>query len=204
MDKDNAIEPITKQVSEINFTHKRKERGDHKVHLSKLVTHKSKVMSQFHAGNETELLSKKSCLERKSAIISQLDNEILEGLDGKKLMNNEIEETEEFQNELTEAVVKIEIFLDERKNLVESEHSETRTILKPVPTTKGVKLPKLKIAKLYKDPTEFLSFLEAFHATVNRDKSISDVLKVTYLKGFHRGDTAATIKGLICRQLWGF
>ena len=92
------------------------------------------------------------------------------------------------------------MILDKRKKLVWSEHLEIWTILNPVSTAKGVKLFKLEIAKYSGDPNEFLTFLEAFDATVNRDKSISNVQKFAFLKSFHTGDAAATIKGLPLKQ----
>ena len=51
-------------------------------------------------------------------------------------------------------------------------------------------------SKNFLGPKEFFTFLEEFDATVNRDKSISDVQKFTYLKGFHTGSAPATAKGL--------
>ena len=55
---------------------------------------------------------------------------------------------------------------------------KTHTILNLMSMTEDVKLPKLE---------EVLTFSEAFDATVDRGKSLSDIWKFTYLKDFLTG-----------------
>ena len=53
--------------------------------------------------------------------------------------------------------------------------------------TEDVKLPKLETENFSGDLKEVLTFSEAFDATVDRGKSLSDIWKFTYLKDFLTG-----------------
>ena len=71
----DGVEPVTAR--------EKKFRGGHKVHLRKLISSVNHVLRDTdRTENKAELLSRKLQLERKAQIISKLDEEILEEIEG--------------------------------------------------------------------------------------------------------------------------
>ena len=85
----DSIEPVTAR--------KKKIRGEHKVHLRKLLTSVNDLLRDTDsAENNAELLSRKLQLERKAQIISILEEENLEEIEHEGEIAHEIETARRF------------------------------------------------------------------------------------------------------------
>ena len=59
----------------------------------------------------------------------------------------------------------------------------------------NIRLPKLSIESFDGDPQHFLEFWDSFRYSVNENNSISNVQKMTYLKGLLKEDAESSISG---------
>ena len=100
----NATTPA---VDGVGASKKRKVRGGHRAHLTKMLTEVTKQLTEYREERESKVLTLKSCLERKAEILSKLDADILEEMDDGGQMGMEIDQAEELQNQITEAIIKI-------------------------------------------------------------------------------------------------
>ena len=60
---------------------KKRVRGGHRAHLTKMLAEVATQLTGYEENREAKELTLKSCLERKSGVLSKLDSEILEEID---------------------------------------------------------------------------------------------------------------------------
>ena len=87
---------------------RKKVRGGHKAHLTKMLGELRDVLDGYTSERESRILTLKSCLERKADIISKLDEEILGETEEETAIALEIEEAEDVQNKIRENIIRIE------------------------------------------------------------------------------------------------
>ena len=139
---------------------------------------------------QAPLESIRNTLQRKRDIITTLDEEITNLLD-KQEIEKEIVDRSEFEDELEDALCRIERALRNQagkqpsQQSVHSQHSFDK-----------VKLPKLPLLTFNGDPTEWAPFWESFESTIDNNANLADIDKFKYLQRSLTGDAAQTITGL--------
>eukprot|EP00794_Sanderia_malayensis_P015493 gene15493-17071_t len=140
---------------------------------------------------QTKLESYKNTLERKRKDIETLDADIINALEKDDDIEKDILDREEFEEEVTETICRIQNILKAR---TESPHrinweSQSRKEAQ-------VKLPKLNMLTFNGDPTQWISFSESFKSSIDGNQNLAKVEKMKYLQGLLSGPAAETIKGL--------
>eukprot|EP00794_Sanderia_malayensis_P002359 gene2359-2720_t len=140
---------------------------------------------------QTKLESYKNTLERKRKDIETLDADIINALEKDDDIEKDILDREEFEEEVSETICRIQNILKAR---TESPHrinweSQSRKEAQ-------VKLPKLNMLTFNGDPTQWISFSESFKSSIDGNQNLAKVEKMKYLQGLQSGPAAETIKGL--------
>ena len=174
-----------------------KIRGGHKAYVNKLLTQVVQLLEDKESFDEMNFQTLRECLKRKSKIIADLDNIILEELEDDEKIADEIEESDEFQNRIRLHILQIDQRIGtETKNAIVSSESKDEKFRAKRKTEAYVKLPKLDIAKFYGDPKDYTRFQESFDIAIGNNEDLSDVQKLNYLKGFLASEAEKAIRGL--------
>ena len=88
-----------------------KVRGGHKAHFKKLCTAADEIMKDFDPKREPELRRVRESLKRKSEVIAQLDEEILQDIDEDDKMLEEIEAAEATHRDIQDKIEAVDAFL---------------------------------------------------------------------------------------------
>ena len=99
--------PQGQQSSQTIPGRKKKIRGGHKAHLTKMCAEVDRLLEGYTADREARLLTLKGSLERKIAVVSKLDEEILHEVEDDDIVD-EIEEAENVQTQIREKIVEME------------------------------------------------------------------------------------------------
>ena len=178
---------------ETKMNNKKKIRGGHKGHVTKMIHSIRGMTADYREKLEAELIAKKECLERKGELIRKLDEEILEGIEDDAEIVEEIEKAEDLQTEVQIEITKINKFLKEQRERMSTTVDNGRGVGHRHATTIG--LPKLEIPKFSGNPREYQSFMECFDSAMNL-YNMPDVQKFTYLRRYVTGAAEQSIKGL--------
>ena len=127
----------------------------------------------------------------------KLDDEIFV-LSEDKDINTEIQQSEDYESRIYEALVAI---MDKLKKEVEVSRKPTEepSVVAPVviPEEKSltVRLPKLQMKKFTGNAVEWQAFWDSFDSSVNKQKGSAKVEKFCYLRNLLEGVPYATIAG---------
>ena len=89
---------------------KKRIRAGHTCHLKKMHAAVDNILKEYNPFLESELLSIRECLVRKAAVISKLDEELLDNIDDESKIAEEVDAAEEFQNFARNKGIEIEQF----------------------------------------------------------------------------------------------
>ena len=131
----------------------------------------------------------------KLGILSGLDDEILESIEGENEIATEIDEASGIRAKMQEVIFKVEDKLQEMKDTGRREFMENRSFMN-YSKVNNAKLPKLSIKPFTGNPIEFQSFWDSFDASVNSNETLEEITKFTYLKSFLKGQSLSAIQGL--------
>ena len=194
-------EPFEQEVERMNteVVRKKKVRTGHRCHLKKMCTTVDNILKEYNPSLESELLSIRECLVRKAAVISKLDEELLDSIEDENEIAKEINAAEEFQNFVRKKGIEIEQFLSRIKD--EENRNRMPALEQPIPIIRErdkvrVKLPKLQIEKFSGDPKQYRAFRDAFDLVANENNDLTDVEKFTYLRSYLTGDALRLQAGL--------
>ena len=110
---------------------KKKIRGEHKVHIRKLISNVNLLLRDTDSAEKhTELLSRKLQLERNAQIISKLDKKILEEIEDERRIAHEIETAEEVPSEIAILRIKIKRVVQQKSEKEKQEKSTKATEMK--------------------------------------------------------------------------
>ena len=84
----DTSEGSTSNIGDLSRRRKIKIRGGHKAHITKLIAKIDECLDGYTNGRRSQMLTYKSCLERKADVITKLDEEILDALDDDKQIEN--------------------------------------------------------------------------------------------------------------------
>ena len=93
-------EPFEQEVERMNteVVRKKRVRTGHRGHLQKMYTAVDNILKEYNPSHERELLSLREFLVRKATVISKLDEELLDNIEVKNEIAEEIDAADEFQN----------------------------------------------------------------------------------------------------------
>ena len=94
---------------------KKKIQGGHKTHLKTLQNQVVQLIGGYSSELEEELMTVKSCLERKAAAISKLNMEILDSLDDEVKIATNVKTSGNIQSEIHLEMLKVEKFLKKKR-----------------------------------------------------------------------------------------
>ena len=178
---------------------KKKVRGGHKVHLRKLFSSVTELCQSEEIEDSAELIALRSCLERKTALMGRLDEEIIENIESEEEMAAEIESAESLQNDIRKRIIWLDRKLEsenQKKGRVGTARNNGSEVSSAERKPNTVKLPKIEIPKFAGDPKDYRPFRDSYDVSVHNRDDISIVEKFTYLKSYLVEDAAKSIKGL--------
>ena len=145
----------------------------------------------------------RSIIERREEV-KKYDETIAESLiEEEENLDKEILEAHKFDIEVKKIEEKLNDFIRiHSKSKEQQKGQENRTMLsEETESSKSknknrVKLPIITIKPFDGQPINWNSFIEQFKATIDDQEDLTDIEKLTYLKGFLVGDALQTIEGL--------
>ena len=155
---------------------KKRVRGGHRAHLTKLVTEATRLLIGYVEDRESQVRAIENSLLRKSELLKKFDEEILEMIEDSAEMMREIETSENIQNEIEETIFKI------KKATKKEVKAEPAT--KPAAEKRKMKLPKYDVDDFFGDPKKWRSFKDSFDVAVLNDSDLDDVEKFHYLRKY--------------------
>ena len=177
---------------------KTKVRGGHRSHLTKLFASIDTSLRAFDPSKEAELVAQREVLKKKAALLTKLDEEILELLADDDI-EDEIEASENLQVMIQTKISEIDVMMKRAADVKEKKEKEKETPKAAAPIVteaEEMKLPKFEVPEFRGDPKEYRAFWEAFEVAVGNKTKLSKVSKFTYLKKYLGGDAATSIRGL--------
>ena len=144
------------------------------------------------------LRQNKLLLEEKLKRIKDIDDQILELVDDEEEIEKEIDDAGLFRENVRTTLLEIE---EKLKNLVIRDITESRTRHEGAnAVARGgasfTKLPRLPLRKYYGKPHEWQEFWDSFKASVDSNPSLSNCLKLEYLKAQCEGEAYQSVAGL--------
>ena len=185
-------------MSEI--TKKKQSRSGHRAYATKTLSKVKSLMGNTSPGVSVELAQLKLTLTEKIETIKKLDDSIIDLLEKKENVEQEIEAPSEFISEIYGGLAAIDDALkklDEKKSYVPVEQA-TETVSHTnshICTSTRVKLPKLEVRKFSGKIQDWHEFWDSFESAIHKNESLSDVDKFTYLRGLVEQPAKSSIAG---------
>ena len=108
--------------------------------------------------------------------------------------NAEVESATEFDIRSSIAIARLTALIENHKRTMETNSSVTpRRSSSPRETGGKLRLPKLNLPTFSGSYTEWMSFIDLFHAAVDSNSQLSDSEKLNYLRACVKGDAAKLI-----------
>ena len=175
-----------------------KIRGGHRSHMKKLLKEADDILKDYSDSLEVQITSCKHGLQKKMETLDKLDQLILAELDDEESMSDEIEAAEGIQSKLREKIIEIEVMIERSKRASQPvvTTSTSQVQQENVISHSKVKLPKLQLRQFHGDPREYKPFRDTFEVSVNKDPTLSNIEKFTYLQSVLHGDALRLVTGL--------
>ena len=172
---------------------KKRIRAAHRTYTRKIVEATEGKLESAEPSSD-DLNSNKRILEQKLELIWKLDNDIMElmGEDQSADLEKEIDETSEFDRQVSDVVRCVEMLFKEHAETAEPQAGSlggSKAVIR-------AKLPKLEIKKYSRDPKQWQLFWDSFNSAVYANYSLQNVDKCNYLRGLLEGAALAAITGL--------
>ena len=199
MATDSPGSSYSAETSSTNFVlaKKRKVRGGHKAYLKRAIGN-TRICLDSQPPDVLSLRQNKLLLEEKLKTIKDIDDQILELVDDEEEIEKEIDDAGLFRENVRTTLLEIE---EKLKSLEIREITESRTTHGGANTaTHGgasfTKLPRLQLRKYYGKPHKWQEFWDSFKASVDSNPSLSNCLKLEYLKAQCEGEAYQSVAGL--------
>lgn len=173
----------------------KKQRTSHRGQVTKLI---SKIENRLPESSVEidELESLLMQLQCKDEQLKSVDSKIENLLDLAEI-ESEIERIDEYNEVIVFNSVKLKNKIKSLQSANDQEHSnfQPQTDRGSNRSNTNAKLPKLKVQTYYGDPSEYLNFWNQFENAVDKNSSLSDVEKFSYLFSCLGGEALSCIKG---------
>ena len=179
---------------------KRRIRAGHRGVATKRIHELEGLLTGGDRPDPQRLAQLKLSLQEKHSALRQLDNEILELIEGEADITKDIDESDSFNQTIYEALVKIE------------RHGEGPSIATPtsgmgIGTTRDpgmsrgstgtrARLPKLSLRPFDGDLTKWMTFWDSYEAAIHKNTELTDIDKFTYLRSLVERSAKESISGL--------
>ena len=191
-----------------DFAKKRNIRNAHRGYATKEFQMIETAIAEESENKITLLQDIKENLAETMKILGTLTEEILGLLEKDKDIEHEIADWNKFRRDIRKGIQKIE---DYHKP---TSRSASEQISNPPPTanqalgtqqttcnqTVRARLPKLELKKFYGSVADWQSFWDAFRNAVHANSQLSEIDKLTYLRGLLGGEASTAIAGLSLAQ----
>ena len=206
-DNGNGTEDVEKMEQEKKLKHLRKVRGGHRGYATKLIkTSEDWLQAVSTTGDKspviaTDLRTNRELLKEKLVELKGFDQQILELIDDETEYGAELIEAGESNRRISRVIVATEEYLEDTKSVtsVKTEVSESRE-QKVRNESSGkfnpVRLPRLDFPTFNGDPLQWKPFWDTFECIVDKDDSIDDMMKFTYLRQKLEGKAKIALEGL--------
>ncbi|GBM19181.1 hypothetical protein AVEN_153812-1 [Araneus ventricosus] len=172
----------------------KKQRSSHRGQVTKLISKAENRLTNPDIKID-ELEGLLIQLQTKDEQLKSIDSKIENVLDLTEI-ESEIEKIDEYNEDIVFTSVKL-------KNKIKLLQSVTEQVIsngRESPSNRNksnsnAKLPKLKIQTYYGDPSEYLNFWNQFENAVDKNSSLSNIEKFSYLFSSLGGDALSCIKG---------
>ncbi|GBN74845.1 hypothetical protein AVEN_232281-1 [Araneus ventricosus] len=172
----------------------KKQRSSHRGQVTKLISKAENRLTNPDVEID-ELEGLLIQLQTKDEQLKSIDSKIENVLDLTEI-ESEIEKIDEYNEDIVFTSVKL-------KNKIKLLQSVTEQVIsngRESPSNRNksnsnAKLPKLKIQTYYGDPSEYLNFWNQFENAVDKNSSLSNIEKFSYLFSSLGGDALSCIKG---------
>ena len=199
-----AVQEISERLSRSTFimteelSRLRKKRSANKNALQRLIKKAEDIThGELDERKLNEIRVHLEAIEGKEKIVADLNEKIIDIVEEDKI-DEDVEEATLFEITVRRSVAGLIHFLEkppiETKPIAKSEGSIAET--KKGSLVSGVKLPKIHIKKFAGEPTEWQQFFDTFKATVDDNRTLSNIEKFTYLKGYLAGAAERCIEGM--------
>jgi hypothetical protein len=171
----------------------RKQRTSHRGQVTKLISKVENRLSESSVEID-ELESLLMQLQTKDEQLKSIDNKIEDLLDITEIQS-EIERIDEYNEVIVLNSVKLKNKIKSLQSIVEQEPTNIQPPTDRNRSNTNAKLPKLKVQTYYGDPSDYLNFWNQFENAVDKNSSLSDVEKFSYLFSCLGGEALSCIKG---------
>ena len=203
-DQDGDGTQDAKQVElEKKLKHLRKVRGGHRGFATKLIQSSEDLLKAVASTGDdknavitTDLRTNRELLKGKLVELKGFDQSILELIDDETEYGTELIEAGESNRRISRVIVATEEYLEGTKLVTEvkTEVSESREL--KVRKFNPIRLPRLDFPTFNGDPLQWKSFWDTFECIVDKDDSIDDMMKFTYLRQKLEGQAKIALDGL--------
>ena len=138
----------------------------------------------------------------KKEVVVGLNEELINEISDDKF-GEEIEKSSEMDLKIDSGIYAMEKYLSttnklkNEENIDEIKYDENEQNLnRSRGNNISIKLPQLSLKKFYGDPLLWPEFKEMFRATVDKNSSLTDIEKFSYLKGYVMGEAQRCIEGI--------
>ena len=177
----------------IEVSRLKKSRSAHKNALSGLIV---KANTAVNNDDKDGVEAKLALIKTKAKVIEGLNERIQEKISEQDI-EGDVEEATLFEETFVMEVLKLEKFIQQKKNIKATEDSKSKVSSSPdVKPKTSVTLPKIQIKKFTGDPTTWQGFKDIFDATIDKSDRLSDVEKFSYLKSHLGGAAEKCIEGI--------
>ncbi|GBN88371.1 hypothetical protein AVEN_242099-1 [Araneus ventricosus] len=172
----------------------KKQRSSHRGQVTKLISKAENRLTNPDVKID-ELEGLLIQLQTKDEQLKSIDSKIENVLDLTEI-ESEIEKIDEYNEDIVFTSVKLKNKIKLLQSVTEQVISNGReSPSNRIKSNSNAKLPKLKIQTYYGDPSEYLNFWNQFENAVDKNSSLSNIEKFSYLFSSLGGDALSCIKG---------
>ena len=137
------------------------------------------LTDKLSTADKSELKALFDTIKNQLSKIDKFNNEICNELKGEEL-TQELETEVEYEHEINLSLAKIQLAIDQCK---QESHSS------------GYRLPKLTLPFFSGDYTQWTGFFDVFESVIDKNRELTPVQKLSYLKGQLKGEAAELVQG---------
>ena len=177
----------------------RRSRGGHRAYATKIIKESESLLldrSGDAVTRKTDLRTNAALLEGKLKELRIWDEKITELLEDDDAFNQEFIDTGDYNRTITRVLVGIK---EELMEDVKPTSPSTPLDSKPVPKSssqKSAKLPRIEVPSFDGDPLRFRTFWDTFECMIDKDDTLDEQMKFTYLRAKMEGKAKLALEGL--------
>ena len=148
--------------------------------------------------NRRRLISIKDTLKEKEKLIQKLEDQVLNNAETEDEIQEVMLEGNEFSILMKEKHSLIADYVDKWFHIRENMGNSNKKVDETTSNKEkhNVRLPKMEIQRFSGDPIKWRTFYDCFDAIIHNVKTLSNIEKFTYLRGYLEGEALHAISGI--------